>query len=308
MEVEIPEILITGAYGMLGGYLKNEFSGNVIKTSVFSLGRRKDNDFICDLVSGIPDFRDKRFQAVIHCAGTESDKGAMELNYGGTVNLLKALEINPPKHFVYLSSYKVYSMDSGTDISESANTKTDNKAGESKLLAEKAVTEWAEDHDVVLTIIRPARMFGSGVGGETLELFKDAVNGGYIHIRGNDARVSLVTALDVAKAIKSVYPKGGIFNAADGVNPRFIDMMEALSANAGRHKRMTSLPPSWAEWLWRICRWIPVIDRNLNPYVTAQRMKTLTIDGSRLAEAAGIRYHDTIKVISRTDPDYPYAE
>ena len=308
MEVEIPEILITGAYGMLGGYLKNEFSGNVIKTSVFSLGRRKDNDFICDLVSGIPDFRDKRFQAVIHCAGTESDKGAMELNYGGTVNLLKALEINPPKHFVYLSSYKVYSMDSGTDISESANTKTDNKAGESKLLAEKAVSEWAEDHDVVLTIIRPARMFGSGVGGETLELFKDAVNGGYIHIRGNDARVSLVTALDVAKAIKSVYPKGGIFNAADGVNPRFIDMMEALSANAGRHKRMTCLPPSWAEWLWRICRWIPVIDRNLNPYVAAQRMKTITINGSALAEAAGIKYHDTIKVISRTDPDYPYAE
>lgn len=48
-------------------------------------------------------------------------------------------------------------------------------------------------------------MFGNGVGGETLRMFRDAVNGRYIHICGNDARLSIVTAYDVARAIKEVY-------------------------------------------------------------------------------------------------------
>ena len=41
-----------------------------------------------------------------------------------------------------------------------------------------------------------------------------------------------MSALDVAKGIKMVYKEGGVYNAADGVNPRFIDMVEAMTANA----------------------------------------------------------------------------
>lgn len=301
-------ILITGASGMLGGYIKEVFSDPENPFKTFSLGRHDGNDFQFDLASETPDFGNTNFETVVHCAGTEEDSNALQLNTEGTRRLLKSLDAAPPKHFVYISSYRVYNPDEGTDISEFNPSHGCGKVGESKALAEKAVTDWGERNGVVLTIIRPAKMFGSRVGGETLQLFNDALNGSYIHIRGNNAQVSLVTALDVAKAIKNVYTQGGIFNAADGTDPRLIDMVEAMTANAGQQKRMTHLPASWAEWIWRLCRRIPVIDRNLNPNVAAQRMKTLTIDGSRLAEAAGIRYHDTIKVISRTDPDYPYAE
>ena len=63
--------------------------------------------------------------------------------------------------------------------------------------------------------------------------------------------------------------------------------------------------PDWAEWIWRLGRFIPVINQNLNPKVVTERMKTLTFDGSKLIEKSGITFHNTLDVISRTDPTYP---
>ena len=295
--------MITGAGGMLGQYICEQFNDSSVKT----LGLRDSSDFRVNLTSEMPDFSGERFSSVIHCAGTEEDKDAMSLNYEGTKRLLAALETIPPENFVFISSYRVYSRDAGEDLVEETNSWASDETGRSKALAEDLVKKWCEEKGVTLTIIRPARMFGNGVKGDSLILFNDAISGKYIHIRGNDARISLVTALDVARAIKKIHKSGGLYNAADGMNPRFIEMVEAMSANNGAKKRMTHLPAAWAEWLWRLFRWIPSIERNLSPAVVESRMKTLTLNGSRLAERAGIAYHDTIKVIDHTDSSYPYS-
>ncbi len=300
-------VLITGATGMLGGYLREEF-GRDSNRQILTLGRSRDNNFVCDLKSSVPDFGNTKFNTVIHCAGTEDPEDAMELNLNGTRHLLQALSNCPPAYLVYISSFRVYSPNPESAASEEDVSFGTDAIGKSKLLAEQMLTEWADENNVILTIVRPARMFGSGVGGETLNLFNDALSGAYIHIRGNDAKISLVTALDVARGIEKIYSKGGIFNAADGHNPRFLDMMEAMTSNVGRQKRMTHLPVAWAEWIWRLGRWIPPIDRALNPVTVEERMKTFTIDGTKFAEASGIRYYNTIEVISRTDSNYPYAE
>lgn len=297
-------VLITGGGGMLGGYLKEEFSGEKVCT----LGLAEENDFRIDLRNESPDFQEQKFDTVIHTAGTEENEDAVALNLEGTKRLVQALEKYPPENFVYISSQKVYSQDAGENVDEDTNTWASDEAGKSKALAEGFLKEWCENRDVTLTIIRPARMFGTGVKGETLRLFNDAISGKYIHVRGNDAKVSLVCALDVAKGIRTLYERGGIYNAADGHAVRYIDMVEALTANAGAKKRMTHLPATWAEWVWRLGRWIPSIHRNLSPDVVEKRMKTLTLDGSRFAEKAGLEYHDTLSVIERTHKTYPYQE
>lgn len=296
-------ILITGARGMLGNYLTEQFSNEKIVT----LGLNDYSDFQIDLSKKIPDFNGMNFSLVIHAAGTEEDSKAMALNLEGTKRLLQALENNPPEYFVYLSSYKVYSRDAGEDVTEDSNTWATSETGKSKALAENFLKDWAARKNVILTIVRPARIFGNGVKGETLQLFNDALSGKYIHIRGNNAKISLVCALDVAKGIKGLYQKGGIYNASDCRSVRFIDMMEAMTANAGAKKRMSHLPATWAEWVWRLGKWIPSINRNLSPLIVEERLKSLTLDGSRFANVSGIQYHDTIAVIERTDPTYPYV-
>lgn len=297
-------ILISGAGGMLGNYLKEQFQDEKIAT----LGMSSDADYSADLREKSPDFGSTDFDTVVHAAGTEDNKDAMSLNFEGTKRLLAALENHPPKRVVYISSYQVYSRDAGEDINEDTPTWATSEAGKSKALAEQYLREWCEKRDVTLTIIRPARMFGNGVKGETLMLFNDALSGKYIHIRGNDARVSLVCAYDVARGIKNVYINGGIYNAADGNPVKYIEMVEAMTANAGAKKRMTHLPANWAEWLWRLGKWIPSIERNLSPVVVEARMKTLTLDGKKFASKADITYHNTIAVIERTDKDYPFTD
>ena len=297
-------ILITGAHGMLGQYLSQQFQNE----KFLSLGLNPDSDFRIDLKEETPDFGSVSFSTVIHAAGTEEEKDAMVLNLDGTKRLISALENNPPRNFVFVSSYKVYSRDAGENIDEETNTWATDQTGKSKALAEDFLRNWCETRDVTLTIIRPARMFGNGVKGETLQLFNDALSGKYIHIRGNDAKVSLVCALDVARGIKNIYQRGGIYNAADGRDVKYIDMVEAMTANAGAKKRMTHLPPAWAEWVWRLGRWIPSIHRNLSPETVESRMKTLTLNGSRFAEKAGIDYYDTLAVIERRDKGYPYKD
>lgn len=297
-------ILITGAGGMLGRYLKEQFG----EENSVSLGISPDSDLKVDLTKDIPNLENLSFNIVVHAAGTENNRNAMELNLEGTKRLISLLENTPPSCFVYISSYKVYSRDAGEDLDETTPTWASDETGKSKALTEQFLKEWCEKKNVTLTIIRPARMFGNGVKGETLQLFNDALDGKYIHIRGNDAKVSLVCAYDVARGIKEIYPYGGIYNAADGKPVKLIDMVEAMTANAGAKKRMTHLPASWAEWVWRLGRWIPAIQRNLAPQVVENRMKSLTLNGQKFAEAAGIEYHDTIDVIERRDKKYPYAE
>lgn len=292
---------------MLGSYLKDAFNDKEITT----LGRNDTNDYVCDLTKEEPDFSNAGFDTVIHCAGTESDDNAFPLNYEGTKRLIESLSRSKkggmPKEFVYISSYKVYGDDAGENVDEEAALHASSEAGMSKARAEEFLREWAAGNDVTLTIMRPARMFGNGVAGEALRLFNDAINGKYIHVRGNDARQSLVCAYDVARAVRKVYKSGGLYNAADGVNPRFLELVEAMTANAGAKKRMTCLPSAWAEWLWRLGRWVPSIDRHLNPAVVSDRMKTLTIDGSRLAKDAEMIYFNTIDVIEHTAKGYPYS-
>lgn len=298
------KVLITGAGGMLGSYVAEHFQNEEVST----LGLRDFSDFKVDLTKEEPDFGNKEFQVVIHAAGTEDDVKARELNLEGTKRLLSGLEKFPPEYFVFISSYRVYSRDAGENINEEANTWATDDTGKSKALAEEYLKKWCAEKDITLSIVRPARMFGNGVHGDTLQLFNDAISGKYIHIRGNDAKVSLVCAYDVAKAIKAVYVRGGIYNASDNHPVRFIDMVEALTANAGAKKRMTHLPADWAEWIWRLGRWIPSINRNLAPEMVESRMKSLTIDGSKFIEAAGFNFHDTVAVIERKDPDYPYID
>ncbi|MFG6426214.1 NAD-dependent epimerase/dehydratase family protein [Lepagella muris] len=305
---EKKDILITGASGMLGRYLKEIF-GSDPDYRVFTLGRGEDNDFRCNLKTGAPDFGSQSFDIVVHCAGSEeNDYDNAKLNVDGTVNLMDALDSHPPRYMVYISSWQVYGAEEGTEITEGQPIIPESPTGLSKKGAETKCETFASRHQTCLTIIRPARMFGNGVGGETLRMFRDAVNGRYIHICGNDARLSIVTAYDVARAIKEVYTIGGIYNASDGKSPRLVDLMEAMTANAGKQKRITCLTPDWAEWIWRLGRFIPVINQNLNPKVVTERMKTLTFDGSKLIEKSGITFHNTLDVISRTDPTYPYSE
>lgn len=298
-------ILLTGASGLLGGYLLPMLKDlGEVKTL-----QRHDADFICDLTSDVPAFGDRRFDLVVHAAGSTDEPTAIDLNLEGTRRLLQALENHPPKEFVFLSSWEVYSPDSGENVAEDHQIWASTKVGQSKARAEELLKEWCGRKGVRLTVLRPARMFGRGVHGEMRTLFNDVVNSRYIHVRGNDARLSLICAIDVAKAVIALCSVGGVYNLSDGVDVTWIALAEAMSANSGAMKRQTFLPKQWADTAWKFTPWIPAVKASLSPEVLARRSKTLTLSGQTVRDTIP-DWHPfpAIDVISRQNPDYPYSQ
>lgn len=299
------KILLTGATGMLGGYLLPMLKElGEVKTL-----QRHEADFICDLTAAVPDFGDKGFDLVVHAAGSTDDDTALDLNLEGTRRLLLALDKKPPKELVFMSTWEVYSPDSGENVAEHHQTWASTNVGRSKARAEQLVKEWCDQKDVTLTILRPARMFGKGVHGEMKMLFNDVVNSRYIHVRSNDARLSLICAIDVAKAIVALHPAGGTYNLSDGRDSSWISLAEAMSANSGAMKRQTFLPKQWADAAWRFAPWIPAVKASLSPEVLARRSKTFTLSDDAIREAVkDWNPYPAIEVISRRCESYPYAE
>lgn len=299
------KILLTGASGMLGGYLLPILKDDNVVTTL----QRHDADIICDLTKDTPDFGQKTFDLVIHAAGSHDETDALDLNLEGTQRLLNALSDNPPKEFVYLSSWEVYSPDSGEDVKEDHQLWASTKVGQSKARAEDLVGKWCAEHEVLLTILRPARMFGKGVKGEMKTLFNDVINSRYIHVRDNNARLSLVCASDVAEAIKNLHSVGGIYNVADQAGASWIELAEAMSANSGAMKRQTFLPKKWAEVAWKFTPWIPAVKASLSPETLSHRSKTLTLSTDLLKKTLpNWNPFPTIDVISRKNKDYPYLD
>lgn len=299
------KILLTGASGMLGGYLYPLLNEENEVTTL----QRSAADICCDLKKVSPVLENIRYDLVVHAAGTADDSEALELNLEGTKRLLEALDENIPREFVYLSSWEVYSPDSGDNVTEDRQLWAASKVGQSKALAEELLAKWSAERGVILTILRPARMFGKGMKGEMASLFNDVVNGRFIHVRGNDARISIVCASDVADAIKKLHSIGGIYNVSDGVGTTWLHLAEAMSANAGAMKRQTVLPEKWADIAWRLAPWLPAVRASLAPEVLARRRKTLTLSNAFLLERIpDWKPFPTVEVISRECENYPYKD
>lgn len=240
------------------------------------------------------------------CTDSDHEDDARGVSPEGLLRILAELEGERPEAVVYLSSHKVYGEDAGEGVDESRPTFGRSATGRAFLKAERTLTDWAARTGVTLTVCRAAWMFGEGMSGEMAALFNRAVRGHYVHVRGNDARLSMVTALDTARAMLAVAGKPGVFNISDGKSHSWLELVEAMTANAGARKRMTHLPAKWAKWIYRLLGALPIVRETLSPAALDPCSRTLTLDNSRIVRATGMEFHDTLRVIERADPTYPY--
>lgn len=304
------KILLTGAGGLAGRYIRSEFS----EATITAIDSREALDLSRPLPEGSLESLDPDpstpYDLIIHSAGTTDAARAMADNHESTVNLLHALSRLPrrPLALTLISCHSVYSPDAGEDVTEETPLHPADEIGRSKMLAEKEARLWAEAAGVPLTILRAGMLFGTGVRGEAAEMFRDVLTGRYIHVRGAEGRISVLCAYDLARAVRLTAGIPGIFNVADSSNPTWKELAEAMTANAGARKRMMTLPPRWADEAWRFARMLPAVAASLSPAVRERRSRSLTLSTEKLAAAIDWQPHDTLHVLSRTDKDYPYQE
>lgn len=278
------EILITAAGGFLGKYLVDELRRTLPSEPepvLHAAGISPYNDYIVDLTRETFE-PTRRYHTVFHLLGSCTDGDFTALNVTATRNLLESLEKNVPDNIVYVSSTDVYGAAEGVEINENREPEPAGEPGSTKLEAEKMLGEWCAAHKVTLTILRSPAIVGTGMRGELRRLVNSIYRGSYHHIDDETARLSVVHATDVARAMVMLQDVGGLYNITDGANPSRHDLAEAFAHRMG-NKRIYTLRAKRARIFARICDFIPLFGYGRK--TLAGRYRTLTFDDTRLRRA-----------------------
>lgn len=277
------KILLTGASGFLGKYLKQYFDG---MSKVKTLGRSSDSDICGDLTLNIPEI-DEYFDLVIHSAGKahsvpRSEKDAdsfFQVNYKGTQRFLNALENRPPKSFVFISSVSVYGLEAGENITEEFPLNAKDPYGESKLLAEMAVQKWCNERGVSCVILRLPLLIGASAPGNLAAMIKGIKTGYYFNVSSGKAKKSMVLVSDLPLAIESAIGISGVFNLTDGYHPSFFEISQNIAFQLGK-RRVRNMPYLLAKFL-AILGDIIGNKFPLNSKKLAKILSSLTFDDSK---------------------------
>ena len=127
-----------------------------------------------------------------------------------------------------------------------------SSANDTDSRAEERVVELAKRSGTPLALLRPAEIVGTGMTGLPREIANRIYRGTFFHIPGeNEPRISVIHAIDVARATTVAAGHEGIFNLSDGTDPTLEELAEAISHRLG-HKRIYSLSGRKARLLTRL--------------------------------------------------------
>lgn len=280
--------------GIAAGYLKREFAEELSETAA---AEKKGDKTPCPLA--------------IFCLDSEGSGNSG--NCGNCDDWLRreltALDEQSalPENLVLVSGWEVYGPSMAPLCGEEAPLRPSGAVGKGFARAEALAGEWCAARGVRLTILRPARMVGEGLGEELKALFREVLHKRFIAVRDASGLISLVTAYDVAKAVRRLYPIGGTYNLSDGKPVSWKQVAEAMSANTGEWKRMPVTPRKWVPAIRKFLRLLPAVKDSLDPSVIEKRDRVETIDSRKAAEA-GVTFFNTIQMLSRTEKDFPYLD
>lgn len=245
------KLLFTGGTGFLG---KNVMPLLKERYEVTTCGITPDDMLKSNLAKEVPDLPE-RYDVVLHACGkahvvpkTDAEKQAFhDVNYRGTVNLCAALEnVGVPKALVFISTVAVYGCDYGDLITEEHPLNGTTPYAESKIMAEKYLTDWCSKNGVVLGILRPSLLAGKNAPGNLGSMVEGIKKGFYMNIAGGKVVKSILMAEDIARLLPLLEEKGGIYNVCDTRQPSFGEISASLAKQLGKHKPISI--PYWMAW------------------------------------------------------------
>ena len=167
-------VLITGGLGNLGSWLTRHFVGSEHEVTVLAKNKRpilEDLNFdylacdISDLSEVKRTLEGKTFDVVIHAASVNDGfkenyfHDALIINTLGTRNLLEYFKDKGLKNFIYLSTFQVYGVYSGS-ITEETPTNPVNDYGNTHLFSEFYLKQFGKTHQLPFSIIRLTNSYG----------------------------------------------------------------------------------------------------------------------------------------------------
>lgn len=284
------KLLFTGGTGFLG---KNVMPILTQKYEVTTCGITPNDMIKANLAKEVPALP-KRYDVVLHACGkahvvpkTEAEKQAFyDVNYQGTVNLCSALEkAGVPKAVVFISTVAVYGCEYGDMITEEHPLNGDSPYAESKIMAEKYLTEWCAKNGVVLGILRPSLLAGKNAPGNLGAMVNGIKKGFYMNVANGKVVKSILMAEDIARLLPLLEEKGGVYNVCDTRQPSFGEISMSVAKQLGKHKPISI--PYWMAWCMAKVGDLLGSKAPINSYKLEKMTKSLTFSNEKARKELG---------------------
>lgn len=230
------EILVTGGAGSIGSALVQELlehnhNVRVMDKAIEKL-RRLDNPNLALIQGGIED-KEKALSAtrgvdvVYHLAESFSKDPYEVLNIDiqGNLNMLTAAVASKVKHFIFMSTHRVYGRPRHNPVNEDHPLHPEESGrpvyGAAKVANEKLCLAWWHDEKLPVTIFRPWWSFYPGIRGKVLRSMIDAALAGKIIYVPEQSGGNFIHHRDATLALRLAMLKepayGHCFNLHSGV-------------------------------------------------------------------------------------------
>lgn len=284
------KLLFTGGTGFLG---KNVMPLLSQQYEVITCGITPDDMIKANLAKEVPELPE-RYDVVLHAAGkahvvpkTDVEKRAFyDVNYVGTIHLCDALEkVGVPKALIFISSVAVYGCEFGELITEEHPLEGTTPYADSKIKAEQYLTDWCNNHGVVLGILRPSLLAGKNAPGNLGAMVDGIKKGYYMNIAGGKVVKSILMAEDIAHLLPLLEDKGGIYNVCDTRQPSFGDISASIAKQLGKHKPISI--PYWMAWSMAKVGDLFGPKAPVNSYKLEKMTKSLTFSNEKARKEVG---------------------
>lgn len=150
------KLLITGSNGFIGNYFINNYK-NKYNIKTFSFLKDDINTLDCNSIDIV-----FHLSALVHQMGGASASEYEKINVIQTIELAKKAKESGVKHFVFMSTVKVYGEETNSKYTENTVCNPEDDYGKSKLKAEQELQK-LEDENFKISIIRTPIVYGYGV-------------------------------------------------------------------------------------------------------------------------------------------------
>jgi len=231
------KVLLTGSSGFIGSYFMKHFQEKYdIKTFSF----RKDNLDTLDLAN---------IDAIIHLSALVhqmkgAEKEAYEkINVTQTIDLAKKAKEDGVKHFVFMSTVKVYGEETNNTYKEDTICKPEDDYGKSKLKAENGLQQM-EDDTFKVSIVRTPIVYGYGVKANIKNLVNLVSKVPVLPFGDMSNRRSMVYIGNLSHLINEIIEqkKSGVFLASDDAPMSTTKLIELIAQTLGKKVYLVKIP------------------------------------------------------------------
>lgn len=231
------KLLLTGANGFIGSYFINKYRETYnIKTYSFlkddfdSLDLRSINAII-------------HLSALVHQMGGTSPDEYKKINVAQTMRLAKKAKDAGVRHFIFMSTVKVYGEESDTIYTETTPCHPSDDYGISKLHAEQAL-QALEDAHFTVSIVRTPIVYGAGVKANIKNLINLIQKVPLLPFGNTKNQRSMVYVGNLCALLETILEQktSGVFLACDDTSLSTTQFIHEIAAALGKECYLVDIP------------------------------------------------------------------